>query len=401
MPRPSRRPSSGAARAGRRLPIEALMSTVLTCLPDPPFSAARGTLSLSAPSPSSTGGAAEDRISRLPDALLSNIVSRLPAKDAAGTTTLSPRWRRLWASTPLVLEDTDLLGLGLPGNDDFLQPGGPPRIDWEAIFTAVDRIIASHPGPFRCVHLTCCYMAPHDRALRRWLRSLADKRVEDLIFVNRPFPHDVYLPADVLLISSLRRLYLGFWYFPDIPGLPAGPHVFPHLREIGLCSTVISAGEIEYLLQCSPVLETLAIILSINPSSHVRVGSRSLRCAVLWMSMAREFAIVATPRLERLILWQTCPGAPSGVFPTNVKIGYAPELRVLGYLEPSIHALEIGNTVIQPGTRMSPANMVPGVKILALKVRFGIRKETKMLPTFLRCFPNVETWHVMIAMESS
>uniref|UniRef100_A0A453F034 F-box/LRR-repeat protein 15/At3g58940/PEG3-like LRR domain-containing protein n=1 Tax=Aegilops tauschii subsp. strangulata TaxID=200361 RepID=A0A453F034_AEGTS len=240
-------------------------------------------------------------------------------------------------------------------------------------------------------------MAPHDRALRRWLRSLADKRVEDLIFVNRPFPHDVYLPADVLLISSLRRLYLGFWYFPDIPGLPAGPHVFPHLREIGLCSTVISAGEIEYVLQCSPVLETLAIILSINPSSHVRVGSRSLRCAVLWMSMAREFAIVATPRLERLILWQTCPGAPSGVFPTNVKIGYAPELRVLGYLEPSIHALEIGNTVIQqPGTRMSPANMVPSVKILAFKVRFGIRKETKMLPTFLRCFPNVETLHVML-----
>ncbi|KAM3330912.1 hypothetical protein ACQJBY_027175 [Aegilops geniculata] len=45
---------------------------------------------------------------------------------------------------------------------------------------------------------------------------------------------------------------------------------------------------------------------------------------------------------------------------------------------------------------MSPANMVPSVKILALKVRFGIRKETKILPTFLRCFPNVETLHVMV-----
>ncbi|KAM0859348.1 hypothetical protein ACQ4PT_047269 [Festuca glaucescens] len=44
---------------------------------------------------------------------------------------------------------------------------------------------------------------------------------------------------------------------------------------------------------------------------------------------------------------------------------------------------------------MSPANMVPSVKILAVKVRFGIRKEAKMLPTFLRCFPGVETLHVM------
>jgi hypothetical protein len=45
---------------------------------------------------------------------------------------------------------------------------------------------------------------------------------------------------------------------------------------------------------------------------------------------------------------------------------------------------------------MSPANMVPSVKILAVKVRFGIRKEAKMLPTFLKCFPGVETLHVMV-----
>jgi hypothetical protein len=44
--------------------------------------------------------------------------------------------------------------------------------------------------------------------------------------------------------------------------------------------------------------------------------------------------------------------------------------------------------------------MVPSVKILALKMQFRIRKEVKMLPTFLRCFPNVETLHVLVRSHS-
>jgi len=49
---------------------------------------------------------------------------------------------------------------------------------------------------------------------------------------------------------------------------------------------------------------------------------------------------------------------------------------------------------------MIPSTMVPSVKVLALKVRFGVRKEAKMLPTFLRCFPNVETLHVLVRFHS-
>ncbi|KAM0897445.1 hypothetical protein ACQ4PT_022579 [Festuca glaucescens] len=41
-----------------------------------------------------------------------------------------------------------------------------------------------------------------------------------------------------------------------------------------------------------------------------------------------------------------------------------------------------------------PSTMVPSVKILALKVNFGALEEVKMLASFLRCFPNVETLHI-------
>uniref|UniRef100_N1QPP1 Uncharacterized protein n=1 Tax=Aegilops tauschii TaxID=37682 RepID=N1QPP1_AEGTA len=40
--------------------------------------------------------------------------------------------------------------------------------------------------------------------------------------------------------------------------------------------------------------------------------------------------------------------------------------------------------------------MVPSVKILALKVNFGVFEEVSMLASFLRCFPNVETLHIEV-----
>jgi hypothetical protein len=40
--------------------------------------------------------------------------------------------------------------------------------------------------------------------------------------------------------------------------------------------------------------------------------------------------------------------------------------------------------------------MLPSVKILAVKVRFSEDMEAKMLPTLLRCFPQLETLHIMV-----
>jgi hypothetical protein len=40
--------------------------------------------------------------------------------------------------------------------------------------------------------------------------------------------------------------------------------------------------------------------------------------------------------------------------------------------------------------------MVPSVRILAIVVRFDIRNDAKMIPSVLRCFPNVETLHIKV-----
>ncbi|CAM0902799.1 unnamed protein product [Alopecurus aequalis] len=303
---------------------------MLSCLPGSPVSA---DASLFAAISGDGGG--EDRISALPDSLLCNVVSRLPVQDGARTGALSHRWRGIWRATPLVLVDAHLF-----------PDGGP--VDWLAPTGAVSRILASHPGPFRCVLLANHQIDYSNKdALADWLRLLADKGVENLTLVNRPFTFNVPLQLPLSLLycgASLRRLYLGVWIFPFTTGLPRYPDVsvFPHLQELGICHGLMEERDLQYVLACSPKLEILAALAF--------VGGR----------------------------------------------GYAPELFVLGYLDTAKHVLEIGNTIIKAGvTEVSPNTVVPTVKVLALKARFRVAEEVRTLLSFLRCSPEVETLYIM------
>ncbi|KAF7088326.1 hypothetical protein CFC21_091448 [Triticum aestivum] len=259
------------------------------CLPASPVSPAAH---LSAAASSSSDG--EDRICALPDTLLRNVVSRLPVKDAARTGALSHRWRGLWRATPLALDDSHLLPSPVPAA------------------ALVSRVLASHPGPFRAVRIAEIPIdeSNEEALLPEWLRHLANKGVEELTLVNRPYSFDepVQLPATLLRCgASLRRLYLGVWLFPFTTGLPRGPDVFPHLQELGLCHGITEERDLDYVLSCSPKLETLALISNYGYPDRVRIGSRSLRCLLLWHSLADEVAAVSAPNLQRLIIYCTHP----------------------------------------------------------------------------------------------
>uniref|UniRef100_A0ACD5UVM6 Uncharacterized protein n=1 Tax=Avena sativa TaxID=4498 RepID=A0ACD5UVM6_AVESA len=103
---------------------------------------------------------------------------------------------------------------------------------------------------------------------------------------------------------------------------------------------------------------------------------------------------MAAPHLQRLIIYCTFPTEEGTTI--KVKIGYAPQLAVLGYLDTAKHVLEIGTTIIKAGlTKVSPNTVVPTVKVLALKARFRVAAEVRTLLSFLRCFPEVDTLHIM------
>ncbi|KAF8661894.1 hypothetical protein HU200_056854 [Digitaria exilis] len=282
----------------------------------------------------------EDRISRLPSHLLSNIITHLPIKDAARTPALSHRWRRVWASTPLVLDDADLF----PDNC---------VVRWRTITDAVSCVLAAHQGPFLSIRLThSFYLAvTRDMALaRKWLRVLADKGVERLELFNYPDSTFTSLPSEILCMASLCRLDLRHWDFPSTDVLIRGVNVFPRLRELRLCEIHFRTVDIDRLLQYSPELEFLVIIASDGKPPTVRIRNCNLKCVIFWMSVADMFQVLLAPSLERLILWSKKPdGQPIDDFPIRLNIGYAPNLNVLGYLDPKIHILEIGSTIIESG----------------------------------------------------
>ncbi|WVZ69837.1 hypothetical protein U9M48_018563 [Paspalum notatum var. saurae] len=304
-----------------------------------------------------------DRISALPEELLREIISRLPVRDAARTAAIVSRWRGLWRSTRLVLRDDDLL----PASDDNSESARA------AASATTGRVLAHHPGPFGVVHLTCS------------------------AFTSRELPK-TRLPADILHCASLRRLFLGTWRFPDTAGAHRGPDVFPELKELGMCSTTMGDHDLDHMLACSPKLETLSLIFTIIRPGGVRICSQRLQCMLFLTSTAEELAVLDAPCLQRLIMRESKNYGSDGML--VVKIDRAPELRVLGYLEPAAHRLQIGNVVISAETKESPSSILPSVKILGLKVNFSVFEEVNLIPNFLRCFPNVETLHIQSAFAA-
>uniref|UniRef100_A0ACD5ZII9 Uncharacterized protein n=1 Tax=Avena sativa TaxID=4498 RepID=A0ACD5ZII9_AVESA len=314
----------------------------------------------------------DDLISGLHDDLLCKIISRLPLKDAARTDALASRWRHLWRCVPLVLSDEHL--------------SEPTRA------ASVSRILADHPGPFDSVILHHNRFVPLSPELSEWPRLLAAKGVQRLAFVNQKpagaQAHAPYLclPADILRCgASLERLFLACWTLPDpvFRSLVA----FPRLRTLGMVNITMTDQYLDSLLAASPVLEILLLSCPIN-RFHLR--SQSIR-SVLAFPM-EEFVVVEAPLLERLIFLKRLPNVRAD--PVMVKISSPSKLRVLGYMEPMIHRLHINGNIIKHDTMPSPSTVIPGLKILALKVNFCVFGEVKMVPSLLRCFPNVFTLHL-------
>ncbi|KAK3161198.1 hypothetical protein QOZ80_1BG0073740 [Eleusine coracana subsp. coracana] len=339
---------------------------------------------LSADFSSPGGGTDEDRISALPDQVLHGIISLLPAKDAARTAALSSRWRPLWRSAPLVVVDDHLVS----GEARFLSPDAQSSI----IVSAVTRILEAHPGPFCYVDISWAAMDEHRAELARWIYLLAVKGVEELVLVNRPCPFDLPLPSAIFSLASVSRLLLGVWKFPDTAALPRGA-AFPHLLELCLCYLAIEDRDLDFILARSPVLESL-VIYSSQMQLNLRIIISSLQCVQLCLCYVHELAMVNAPCLERLFLWETVRREDGDRGNSTIKFGHAPNLRVLGFLMPGIDVLVIGNTVIKVGTKSDSNTVVPSVRILALNICFDIRSEAKMLPRFLKCFPNVEILHI-------
>ncbi|KAG8051450.1 hypothetical protein GUJ93_ZPchr0001g29959 [Zizania palustris] len=316
----------------------------------------------------STVADVEDLCRRLPPEVLSIILSLLPPREAARTAVLSTQWVGIWASTPLVLHDSDFI---LAANFSSIHP----------VADMVSRIFDTHPGPFSSVRLTSFFLNGERDTLVHWIHTMAAKGIRKLSLHNIPWAGLIDLPSDLLQCRSLERLHVCVWEFPptagvlhhDSDGDGSAPPSFPFLRELVLDKSAIREEDLENMLAWSPALETVVFILSWELPQRVRLISGSLRCVMLCYSSMDELAVISAPLLERIIM---CTSGSNNGNVMRIKIRSASMIKVRF-------------------NSSSPDVLVPSVKILGLSIRFGVAAEAMIVPCILRCFPNIETLHVL------
>ncbi|CAL5052236.1 unnamed protein product [Urochloa decumbens] len=177
------------------------------------------------------GGGGIDYISRLPDAILGEIISLLPTKAGARTQALASRWRRLWLSSPLNL---DLSNAGLGG---------------KALSRLISRILSAHPGPawrFSIPLHPDLNWCPE--TVDAWLRSPALDNLQELeLAIQNHLPASVFRFSATLHVVTISRCHI-------VDGMVETLH-FPQLTQLGLKLVKVSGDSLHSIIAGCPVIE--------------------------------------------------------------------------------------------------------------------------------------------------
>nr|CAB3479761.1 unnamed protein product [Digitaria exilis] len=208
------------------------------------------------------GGGEEDGvdyISRLPDAVLGEVISLLPTKDAARTQTLASRWRHLWRSAPLNLDCGEFL----------------------TDFGVVSRILSAHRGPGRRFRCSAIFLG-RPAILDAWLQSPALDGLEEIDFWVESWwmsrLHMPPLPASTCrFASSLGVATLSQCHLPD----DITENIrFPQLKKLALQHHHEEVTSLdEFVIESAPCLE---------------------RFLYLEQEMGLQVSVIKAPKLETL-----------------------------------------------------------------------------------------------------
>ncbi|CAN8272127.1 unnamed protein product [Cochlearia groenlandica] len=213
-----------------------------------------------------------DRISDLPESLISQILLHLPTKDTVKTSVLSNRWKNLWLKSP---------GLDL-NSKDF------PFSENEEIFASfIDRFFDLNPNSrlekFKVNYSRFEVLRSTDlieSAISRGIRTLD---LESNTFYRDSMDDEIYpcvdlMPLNLYESKTLVSLKLSFSGLVD---KDAGSSVvsMPRLRSLRLYQVHWHNMNLEKLVLGCPVLEELTYVRDIcsNFEDHTRVRSRSLK----------------------------------------------------------------------------------------------------------------------------
>ena len=266
-----------------------------------------------------------DRISRLPDDFLLQILSRLPTKDVVAMSLLSKRWRFLWTLVPKLNFDVRLHDNTCPKFTKF-----------------VDRSLLLHKAPtlesLRVKIGSICHNADVDVSV--WVRIAVDRGVRELDISYCPAEEPIRLPKCLFPCATLVVLKLENMSLVD-----ASSYVcFKSLKTLHLLDVkYFDEQSLPHLLSSCYVLEDL--VVQRCPGDNVKIVSVNAAClkTLTLHKSSQAFEgdddgfLIAAPKLKRLDIEDYWGGfcyienMPE-VVEANVDVIYKTTERILGSL---------------------------------------------------------------------
>ncbi|XP_075516283.1 F-box/FBD/LRR-repeat protein At5g53840-like isoform X3 [Primulina tabacum] len=156
----------------------------------------------------------EDRISQLPDDVISLIISRLDTRDVVRTSVVSRRWKHVYTFISEVRFGCS--SMSTDSTPCHLLEGEKLSQLQRKFVHAVDAFLQHHSGPrIMYFELICCFRGCILGSFRRWMNYVGRLGVKRLVIRYCCYSHDLkrnyplVLPSDFLpQTSSLESIYL-------------------------------------------------------------------------------------------------------------------------------------------------------------------------------------------------
>ncbi|KAL7083891.1 hypothetical protein ACP275_14G189600 [Erythranthe tilingii] len=225
----------------------------------------------------------DDRISRLPDEILVEILSFLSVKESARTSVLSSRWTNLWKHTTRLYLDMDG-GSSSRKTKHFEFRGRLIRRNTSSEYVRwVDRVLESHKAlVLKEFVIRSCLGVQHEEPITRWLEYAFARQVHSLELSLEPCNDDrMYgLPRELLVAGGSR---------------------FKSIRALTFKDVSVSDKDIDFFLRNCPLLEELIVFNSPALSNLEVCGPSSLALKHLEIVFCRRLKSlrVSAPSLAR------------------------------------------------------------------------------------------------------
>ncbi|CAF2173817.1 unnamed protein product [Brassica napus] len=213
-----------------------------------------------------------DRISNLPEALISHILSFLPTEESALTSVLSKKWRYLFADRPNLDFDGSVIRFH------------PDTCEWEMadilrVFTRfVDRVLVLQGNSTVDDFSLKCGHGVESDCVRNWILNVLERGVSDLdLHFNLV---GVSLPSEVFMSKSLERLRIES---KNVIPMDMEDVFLPKLKTLYVNKVMLGEGDdcFEKVTSGCHVLEELVLINVYSDFWNRSVSSKTLKSLIL------------------------------------------------------------------------------------------------------------------------